>query len=100
MDDGSFLTKLNKDGTVYKLIRIASFSFTPKENKALITMLQERFEIEAHIWKQPNKRKPKSPYKGIWMSKGEAEKFLSITHPYLEPTCMAHKWGLRELSTE
>ena len=100
MDDGSLQTTANKNGTFWRLVRIATCCFTIPEVDALCTMLKERFDVLGLRKMSKNPRDAQHPYPNIHINGVDAEKFLQIVRPHMVNMGMDYKKGSSDMGME
>lgn len=84
MDDGWLETKMNKNGTMYVRIGIASHSFSEAENYILTAAIKEKLGVRFETKKHKQRSGIYKYY--IRTSKYEANKFLEGVRPFILPS--------------
>jgi len=84
MDDGWIESRVNKNGSVYYRIGIASHSFTQAENYILTAAIKEKTGVRFETTKHKQNSGQYKYY--IRTSKQEAIKFLEGVRPYILPS--------------
>lgn len=83
MDDGTLDYRV-KDHYAF---RIATYSFSKKENELLVSVLNKNFNVVATV--QQSKMRGKVYYR-LYIGEKGRDKFLELIMPYIQ-TCFAHK---------
>jgi hypothetical protein len=84
MDDGWLEKKINKNGSVYHRIGIATHSLTYGDNMLIKKMIKEKFAIEFDIARQKQKSGEYMFY--LRNSKDNSLRFIDLVSPFIFPS--------------
>ena len=84
MDDGWLEKTLNKNGTIYYRIGIATHNFTYGDNILLKKFIKEKFAIEFDVQRQKQKSGEYKWY--LRNSKNNSLRFIDLISPYIFPS--------------